>query len=64
MVLKAIARSSAVLLGLGALGTWLMGVMATTCYMPLSAIWLFLGAMLCWDGLFPRSPRLEAAVPS
>jgi hypothetical protein len=64
MVLKAIARSSAVLLGLSALGTWLMGVLATTSYMPLSAIWLFLGAMLCWDGLFPRCPRPEAVVLS
>jgi hypothetical protein len=52
MVLRAITRSSAVLLGLGALGTWLVGVGATTSYMPLSAIWLFLGAMLCWDRLF------------
>jgi hypothetical protein len=58
MALRAIARSSAVRLGLGALGTWLVGVGATTSYMPLSAIWLFLGAMLCWDRLFPPgSPR-------
>ena len=53
MVVGAIARSSAVLLGFCALGTWLVGVAATTSYMPLSAIWLFLGAMLCWDRLFP-----------
>jgi hypothetical protein len=54
MVLGAIAHSSAVLLGFSALVTWLVGVAATTSYMPLSAIWLFLGAMLCWDRLFPR----------
>ena len=53
MVLLAMVRSSAVLLGLGALATWLVGVMATTSYMHLSAIWLFLGAMLNWDQLFP-----------
>jgi hypothetical protein len=58
MALRAITRSSAVLLGLSALGTWLVGVMATTSYMPLSAIWLFLGAMLCWDRLFP--PRFPS----
>jgi hypothetical protein len=61
MVLRAIVRSSARLLGLSALGTWLVGVGATTSYMPLSAIWLFLGAMLRWDRLFPRpaGPALE-----
>jgi hypothetical protein len=53
MVVHAMARSSAVLLGLGALATWLVGVAATTSYMHLSAIWLFLGAMLNWDELFP-----------
>jgi hypothetical protein len=57
MALGAIARSSAALLGLCALGTWLVGVAATTSYMPLSAIWLFLGAMLCWDRLFPPHPH-------
>jgi hypothetical protein len=54
MAVRAITRSAAVLLGLCALGAWLVGVGATTSYMPLSAIWLFLGAMLCWDRLFPR----------
>jgi hypothetical protein len=63
MALKAIARSSAVLLGAGALGSWLVGVAATTSYMPLSAIWLFLGAMLSWDRLFPRQFSHEAALP-
>jgi hypothetical protein len=60
MALWAIAHSSAVRLGLGALCTWLVGVGATTSYMPLSAIWLFLGAMLCWDRLFP--PRSHRAM--
>jgi hypothetical protein len=60
MALRAIVRSSAVRLGLGALATWLVGVAATTSYMPLSAIWLFLGAMLCWDRLFP--PRSHRAM--
>jgi hypothetical protein len=53
MVLKAVVRSSAVLVGMCALGTWLVGVMATTSYMALSPIWLFLGALLSWDRIFP-----------
>src|SRR5262249_10115515 len=54
MVLRSIVRSSAVLLGLCTLGTWLVGVAATTSYMALSAIWLCLGVLLSWDLLFPR----------
>jgi hypothetical protein len=53
MVLRAVVRSSAVLLGLCTLGTWIVGVAATTSYMALSAIWLCLGVLLCWDRLFP-----------
>ena len=56
MVLRAIARSSAIVLGFCTLGTWLVGVAVTTSYMPLSAIWLFLGALLSWDRLFPTRP--------
>lgn len=63
MVLHAIARSSAIVLGLCTLGTWLVGVAATTSYMPLSAIWLFLGALLSWDRLFPTRPDAAAARP-
>jgi hypothetical protein len=59
MVLRAVARSSAVLLGMSALATWLVGVAATTSYMPLSAVWLFLGAMLYWDRLFPARLQPE-----
>jgi hypothetical protein len=50
---RAILRSSAALLGFCALGPWLVGVILTTSYMPLSPIWLFLGALLFWDRLFP-----------
>jgi hypothetical protein len=53
MVLRSILRSAAVLLGLSALLSWLVAVALTTSFMPLSAIWLFLGAMLSWDTLFP-----------
>jgi hypothetical protein len=53
MVLRSILRSAAVPLGLSALLSWLVAVALTTSYMPLSAIWLFLGAMLSWDDLFP-----------
>ncbi|HMB02930.1 MAG TPA: hypothetical protein VKP69_04210 [Isosphaeraceae bacterium] len=63
MVVRTIARSSAVVLGLCTLGTWLVGVAATTSYMPLSAIWLFLGALLSWDRLFPTRPDATAAPP-
>jgi hypothetical protein len=59
MVVTAIVRSSAVVLGLAALGTWLLGVAVVTSYMPLSAIWLFLGALLSWDDLFPAPPERE-----
>lgn len=52
MAVRAIARSSAVLLGLCVLGTWIVGVGVTTSYMALSAIWLCLGTLLCWDHLF------------
>ena len=63
MVLRAIARSSAIVLGLCTLGTWLVGVAVTTSYMPLSAIWLFLGALLSWDRLFPTRPDTAAVRP-
>jgi hypothetical protein len=54
LAVRAIARSDAVVLGLAALGTWLVGTVAVTSYLPLSAIWLFLGTLLLWDHLFPR----------
>jgi hypothetical protein len=63
MVLHAIARSSAIMLGFCTLGTWLVGVAVTTSYMPLSAIWLFLGALLSWDRLFPTRPDTAAVRP-
>ena len=55
MAVGAIARSSAVLLGLCALGSWLVGVVVTTSYSSLSPVWLFLGVVLSWDRLFPRA---------
>ncbi len=55
MAVGAIARSSAVLLGLCALGSWLVGVVMTTSYFMLSPVWLFLGVVLSWDRLFPRA---------
>jgi hypothetical protein len=53
IVLTAIARSSARLVGLGCLGVWLVGVTLTTSYLPLLPIWLFLGVLLAWDRIFP-----------
>jgi hypothetical protein len=55
LTLYAIARSGAVVLGLCALGTWLVGIVLTTSYWPLSAIWLFLAVLLSWDRLFPTT---------
>jgi len=55
MAVGAIARSSAVLLGLCALGSWFVGVVVTTSYIALSPVWLFLGVVLSWDRLFPRA---------
>src|SRR5581483_2522293 len=52
VVLKAIACSGARVLGFSALGTWLVGVVITTSYTPLSPIWLFLSVLLTWDHLF------------
>jgi hypothetical protein len=57
---RAIARSSAVLLGFCVLGTWIVGVGVTTSYMALSAIWLCLGTLLCWDHLFPARAAAAA----
>jgi len=59
MAVGAIARSSAVLLGLCALGSWLVGVVVTTSYLPLSPVWLFLGVVLSWDRLFPRAALMR-----
>jgi len=55
MAVGAITRSSAVLLGLCAFGSWLVGVVVTTSYCALSPVWLFLGVVLSWDRLFPRA---------
>lgn len=51
----AIGRSSARAAGLGALFAWLVGVTVTTSYLALSPVWLFLGAALVWDQVFPPS---------
>ncbi len=59
MAVGAIARSSAVLLGLCALGSWLVGVVVTTSHCPLESVWLFLGVVLSWDRLFPRAALMR-----
>jgi hypothetical protein len=59
MAVGAIVRSSAVLLGLCALGSWLVGVAVTTSYFALSPVWLFLGVVLSWDRLFPRAASMR-----
>lgn len=52
LVLRAIGRSSAQLMGFGCLVAWLAGVVLTTSYLSLLPIWLFLGVLLSWDRVF------------
>lgn len=54
IVVRAILRSSARLMGFSGLAAWLSGVVLTTSYVPLSPIWLFLGVLLIWDQAFER----------
>lgn len=65
---RAIAHSSARLLGVCVFGAWLAGVTMTTSYFPLSPIWLMLAVLLGWDKLFePTAPAALATgsgVPS
>jgi hypothetical protein len=53
LVLQAIVRSSARLIGVSCLVAWLAGVVFTTSYSALLPIWLFLGVLLVWDRIFP-----------
>ena len=52
MVLRAIVRSSARLVGFSCLLAWLAGVILTTSYLPMLPLWLLLGVLLNWDRLF------------
>jgi hypothetical protein len=52
MIVQAILRSSARLVGFSCLGAWLAGVVFTTSYGALLPIWLFLGVLLGWDRVF------------
>lgn len=63
MAVRSVARSSAAALGLGALLAWVVGVAFATSYMPLSSVWLFLGALLNWDSIFPAGARAEGVAP-
>jgi hypothetical protein len=61
---RAIARSSARLLGVCTLAAWLAGVTVTTSYFPLSPIWLCLALLLAWDRVFVPVPvAAPARVP-
>lgn len=57
MAVRAVARSSAAYLGACCLLAWLVGVAATTSYMSIATIWLFLGLLLDWDRVFPPGRR-------
>ena len=61
-VLRAVAASSAPLLGLSCLMVWLAGVVFTTSYLSLLPLWIFFALLLGWDYLLPRS-RLGRAEP-
>lgn len=61
MAVRAVARSSAVVPGLGSGAVWLAGVAVTTSYYHLSAVWLFLGLLLHWDRIFVAGPRAGGA---
>lgn len=52
VVLRAIVRSSARILGFSSLLAWLAGVVFTTSYLTLLPIWLFFGVLLGWDLIF------------
>jgi hypothetical protein len=52
IVLRAIVRSSARLVGFSCLLAWLAGVILTTSYLPMLPLWLLLGVLLNWDRLF------------
>lgn len=51
--LWSITRSSAMLLGIVAMGIWWVGITVITSYGHLSAVWLFLGFLLQWERIFP-----------
>ena len=60
MVLRAIIRSSARLIGFSCLFAWLAGVVLTTSYLPLLPIWLLLGVLLNWDRISEiRAPERD-----
>jgi hypothetical protein len=66
LVLRAIMRSSARLLGSSCLLAWLVGLLLTTSYLPMLPIWLLLGVLLNWDRIFEvRVPEngLDPGVP-
>lgn len=59
MVVHAIVRSSARLLGFSCFMAWLAGVLLTTSYLPLLPLWLFLGVLLGWDRIFRAPPTAK-----
>jgi hypothetical protein len=52
IILRAILRSSALLLGLSSFMAWLGSIILTTSYGVLSPIWFFFGVLLVWDRIF------------
>ncbi|MGE3818433.1 MAG: hypothetical protein AB7I30_03295 [Isosphaeraceae bacterium] len=59
MTVRGVRRSSEVALGAGALLAWLVGVTVTTSYLHIISIWVFLGALLEWDKIFPPAKSIQ-----
>jgi hypothetical protein len=62
MIVRAIIRSSARLVGFSCLGIWLAGVALTTSYLALLPIWLIFGVLLVWDRVFPQRASLKSKI--
>jgi len=56
---RAVRRSSERLIGTAALAAWMVSIALTTSYVEMEGMWLFLGLLLSWDGVFPRQKRVS-----
>lgn len=58
MAVRGVLRSSEVALGAGAFLAWGVGVTVTTSYLHVIPVWVFLGALLEWDRIFPKTSQV------
>jgi len=61
LAVRAVARSSARNVGAACLMAWSIGVVVTTSYLSLVALWAFLGLLLTWDCVFPAAGFEQAS---